>query len=171
MIGAGFAGSLHVLAFCPICSRSRFVCLLVPVASSRFRSNRQLSSTTAFSSHFLSHPEKCHNLNLVLFPISRAVFQSPIMASRPVSAHAAVPDADGPDSVSRVDKRPLPEPSESGPAPKLHRPRASRACESCHARKVRCDVVLSNPCTNCRLDRVAVRLPELSCLRTITLAN
>lgn len=33
--------------------------------------------------------------------------------------------------------------------------RASKACCSCRARKVRCDVVESgSPCTNCRLDEV-----------------
>ncbi|EER42691.1 conserved hypothetical protein [Histoplasma capsulatum H143] len=40
--------------------------------------------------------------------------------------------------------------------PSTRRPvqkRASAACRSCRARKVRCDVLLkSTPCTNCRLD-------------------
>lgn len=30
--------------------------------------------------------------------------------------------------------------------------RAARACLSCRARKVRCDVVQSTPCFNCRMD-------------------
>ncbi|KAL4736117.1 hypothetical protein BDV11DRAFT_211553 [Aspergillus similis] len=34
--------------------------------------------------------------------------------------------------------------------------RASRACQHCHSRKVRCDATVSGfPCTDCRLDRIA----------------
>jgi hypothetical protein len=35
--------------------------------------------------------------------------------------------------------------------------RAARACVSCRARKVRCDVVEQSPCGNCRWDNVEVR--------------
>lgn len=39
--------------------------------------------------------------------------------------------------------------------------RASAACGSCRARKVRCDVLLkSTPCTNCRLDRTDCVIAE-----------
>lgn len=34
--------------------------------------------------------------------------------------------------------------------------RAARACVSCRARKVRCDVVEQSPCGNCRWDNVEV---------------
>ncbi|OAL34943.1 hypothetical protein AYO20_05658 [Fonsecaea nubica] len=38
--------------------------------------------------------------------------------------------------------------------------RASKACLSCRARKVRCDVIDRLPCTNCRLDRVECKVVE-----------
>lgn len=36
--------------------------------------------------------------------------------------------------------------------------RAARACVSCRARKVRCDVVEQSPCGNCRWDNVEVSI-------------
>ena len=41
---------------------------------------------------------------------------------------------------------------------KITKRRAARACVSCRARKVRCDVVEGAPCGNCRWDNVEVRL-------------
>lgn len=38
--------------------------------------------------------------------------------------------------------------------------RASKACQSCRARKVRCNVVEQSPCTNCRLDEVECIVSE-----------
>lgn len=38
--------------------------------------------------------------------------------------------------------------------------RASKACQSCRARKVRCNVVEQSPCTNCRLDEVECVVSE-----------
>ncbi|KAF2153075.1 hypothetical protein K461DRAFT_240433 [Myriangium duriaei CBS 260.36] len=38
--------------------------------------------------------------------------------------------------------------------------RASKACQSCRARKVRCNVVEQIPCTNCRLDEVECVVSE-----------
>lgn len=38
--------------------------------------------------------------------------------------------------------------------------RASKACQSCRARKVRCNVVEQIPCTNCRLDEVECLVSE-----------
>jgi hypothetical protein len=40
--------------------------------------------------------------------------------------------------------------------------RAARACVSCRARKVRCDVVEGAPCGNCRWDNVEVRQRDVS---------
>lgn len=40
---------------------------------------------------------------------------------------------------------------------KVTKRRAARACVSCRARKVRCDVVEGAPCGNCRWDNVEVR--------------
>lgn len=40
------------------------------------------------------------------------------------------------------------------------RPRASRACEVCHARKVRCDVMQQKPCTNCVAFGCECKVPE-----------
>ncbi|CAN6603154.1 hypothetical protein TRVA0_002S02278 [Trichomonascus vanleenenianus] len=39
--------------------------------------------------------------------------------------------------------------------------RASRACEVCHARKVRCDVTVHMPCTNCAAFGCECRIPEV----------
>lgn len=48
--------------------------------------------------------------------------------------------------------------TEGGAAPvKVTKRRAARACVSCRARKVRCDVVEGAPCGNCRWDNVEVR--------------
>lgn len=41
-------------------------------------------------------------------------------------------------------------------AAKVTKRRAARACVSCRARKVRCNVVEEWPCTNCRFDNVDV---------------
>lgn len=46
------------------------------------------------------------------------------------------------------------------PATKITKRRAARACVSCRARKVRCDVVEGAPCGNCRWDNVACILSE-----------
>ncbi|KAI1849559.1 hypothetical protein JX265_013624 [Neoarthrinium moseri] len=52
--------------------------------------------------------------------------------------------------------------SESDPngAPKVTKRRAARACVSCRARKVRCDVVEGAPCGNCRWDNVECVVQE-----------
>lgn len=62
-----------------------------------------------------------------------------------------------------------------------HRPkRASRACQRCHSRKVRCDATVNGfPCTNCRLDAVPCqaflgtrgRRKELARVRALAIAN
>lgn len=36
--------------------------------------------------------------------------------------------------------------------------RARRACLSCRARKVRCDVMRVSPCTNCKLDQLECKV-------------
>ncbi|KAF2198670.1 hypothetical protein GQ43DRAFT_443127 [Delitschia confertaspora ATCC 74209] len=44
--------------------------------------------------------------------------------------------------------------------PSFRRQRASRACETCHARKVRCDAAsLGVPCTNCTAFSIECRIP------------
>ncbi|KAL2802814.1 hypothetical protein BJX63DRAFT_97977 [Aspergillus granulosus] len=52
-----------------------------------------------------------------------------------------------------------------------HSKRAPTACEYCHQRKTRCDLVHVSPCTNCRLDRIPCirrppRKPSLATGRT-----
>lgn len=54
--------------------------------------------------------------------------------------------------------------SDSNSDAKVTKRRAARACVSCRARKVRCDVVEGAPCGNCRWDNV-----EVSILRAIWL--
>lgn len=56
-------------------------------------------------------------------------------------------------------------PVEEKPQKKAHsvkfkRNRSSRACEVCHARKVRCDATLHIPCTNCLTFGCECRFPE-----------
>ncbi|EJT80572.1 hypothetical protein GGTG_00567 [Gaeumannomyces tritici R3-111a-1] len=46
------------------------------------------------------------------------------------------------------------------PAAKITKRRAARACVSCRARKVRCDVVEGAPCGNCRWDNVECIVQE-----------
>src|SRR5690606_29894125 len=50
--------------------------------------------------------------------------------------------------------------TESSAAPKVTKRRAARACVSCRARKVRCDVVEGAPCGNCRWDNVECVVQE-----------
>ena len=52
-------------------------------------------------------------------------------------------------SKSRADSK-----SDAGGNNKVTKRRAARACASCRARKVRCDVVEQYPCGNCRWDNV-----------------
>lgn len=47
------------------------------------------------------------------------------------------------------------------PPHKVTKRRAARACVSCRARKVRCDVVEGTPCGNCRWDNVEVRYTSM----------
>ncbi|KAI2619975.1 fungal-specific transcription factor domain-containing protein [Hypoxylon sp. NC1633] len=45
--------------------------------------------------------------------------------------------------------------------PSFRRQRASRACETCHARKVRCDAAsLGVPCTNCVAFQIECKIPQ-----------
>lgn len=58
-------------------------------------------------------------------------------------------------------KRAAPESDDADAPQKITKRRAARACVSCRARKVRCDVVEGAPCGNCRWDNVEVS--ELRC--------
>ncbi|KAI5275038.1 hypothetical protein E4T47_01844 [Aureobasidium subglaciale] len=50
---------------------------------------------------------------------------------------------------------------QGGSGPSFRRQRASRACETCHARKVRCDAAsLGVPCTNCVAFNIECRIPS-----------
>ncbi|ORY03666.1 fungal-specific transcription factor domain-domain-containing protein [Clohesyomyces aquaticus] len=55
----------------------------------------------------------------------------------------------------------VPAPTSQQPGhPSFRRQRASRACETCHARKVRCDAAsLGVPCTNCTAFSIECRIP------------
>ncbi|KAK5627091.1 hypothetical protein RRF57_002806 [Xylaria bambusicola] len=50
--------------------------------------------------------------------------------------------------------------SEQSATAKVTKRRAARACVSCRARKVRCDVVEGAPCGNCRWDAVECVVQE-----------
>lgn len=84
---------------------------------------------------------------------------------------AASPDAnkdndhsdcnDGAESTSgdNSKKRASTSSASGGPA-KVTKRRAARACVSCRARKVRCDVVEGAPCGNCRWDHIECVVQE-----------
>ncbi|KAL5614440.1 hypothetical protein BROUX41_004545 [Berkeleyomyces rouxiae] len=103
---------------------------------------------------------------------------SPVQHSTPASAEtstsnsSAVPcavatsTASAPLEISTTAATPFAN-SESTPggsgsvAVSFRRQRASRACETCHARKVRCDAAsLGVPCTNCVAFQVECRIPR-----------
>lgn len=73
------------------------------------------------------------------------------------SIHGASPASSHSDSgdKSNSKKRASAGDESSGPQ-KVTKRRAARACVSCRARKVRCDVVEGAPCGNCRWDNVEV---------------
>jgi len=48
----------------------------------------------------------------------------------------------------------------SATEPSAKKRRAARACVSCRARKVRCNVVDESPCANCRFDNVECHVQE-----------
>ncbi|KAF8855248.1 hypothetical protein BDZ45DRAFT_507450 [Acephala macrosclerotiorum] len=74
-------------------------------------------------------------------------------ASQPRSAYPA-PASNGPPSTN-----PMP-PNQQAGHPSFRRQRASRACETCHARKVRCDAAsLGVPCTNCVAFSIECKIP------------
>lgn len=94
--------------------------------------------------------------------------RSPEPASNDESAIAAadttttVPAANPEDKSganANPKKRTASESDHSG-APKITKRRAARACVSCRARKVRCDVVEGAPCGNCRWDNVECVVQE-----------
>ena len=69
-----------------------------------------------------------------------------------------------PTSAEKLKKRPGGSLESEAPH-KATKRRAARACVSCRARKVRCDVVEGAPCGNCRWDNVEVRQVKPSQLR------
>lgn len=99
------------------------------------------------------------------------------MASDEIIASAHSPDPEPDDSASTVmedapdsttkgasqqsstKKRPASS-SEPNGTTKITKRRAARACVSCRARKVRCDVVEGAPCGNCRWDNVECVVQE-----------
>lgn len=72
------------------------------------------------------------------------------------------PTADG-RSDDKSKKRAAPNDGAEQPH-KVTKRRAARACVSCRARKVRCDVVEGAPCGNCRWDNVEVRAARFASL-------
>ncbi|KJK90644.1 hypothetical protein H633G_05443 [Metarhizium anisopliae BRIP 53284] len=77
------------------------------------------------------------------------------------SIHGASPASSHSDSgdKSNSKKRASAGEESSGPQ-KVTKRRAARACVSCRARKVRCDVVEGAPCGNCRWDNVECIVQE-----------
>lgn len=62
----------------------------------------------------------------------------------------------GSDCGEKSKKRAAPGSAGDDAPQKITKRRAARACVSCRARKVRCDVVEGAPCGNCRWDNVEV---------------
>lgn len=72
------------------------------------------------------------------------------------------PDVASQDSGASKPGAPTPNNAQSNAAGSMsfRRQRASRACETCHARKVRCDAAsLGVPCTNCVAFQIECRIP------------
>ncbi|KAH8887405.1 hypothetical protein GQ53DRAFT_784348 [Thozetella sp. PMI_491] len=86
-------------------------------------------------------------------PVPLAPGGSPTLPDTTLPAASAA--ADGSSSKKRTAST-----SEPGGAPKVTKRRAARACVSCRARKVRCDVVEGAPCGNCRWDNVTCVVQE-----------
>ncbi|KAK2594929.1 Cutinase transcription factor 1 beta [Conoideocrella luteorostrata] len=80
--------------------------------------------------------------------------QSPMEGASPASSHHS--DCAGQNNK----KRAAPNSDESTAPQKVTKRRAARACVSCRARKVRCDVVEGAPCGNCRWDNVECIVQE-----------
>lgn len=82
--------------------------------------------------------------------------------SQPQAPSQNQPQQDGDKSSADNKKRPSDTSSVDLDAPpaKVTKRRAARACVSCRARKVRCDVVEGAPCGNCRWDNVECVVQE-----------
>ncbi|KAK2785495.1 Transcriptional activator of fatty acid utilization [Onygenales sp. PD_12] len=74
---------------------------------------------------------------------------------------SSTPATDGDDTSPSATAPKQPVPSMQTPGhPSFRRQRASRACETCHARKVRCDAAsLGVPCTNCVAFSIECKIP------------
>ncbi|KAJ5622176.1 hypothetical protein N7528_005408 [Penicillium herquei] len=76
--------------------------------------------------------------------------------TEPVDQGSPAPSATGSTGTSGITVRNGP----GGQALSFRRQRASRACETCHARKVRCDAAsLGVPCTNCVAFSIECKIP------------
>ncbi|KAG6094027.1 Cutinase transcription factor 1 beta [Claviceps sp. LM220 group G6] len=79
---------------------------------------------------------------------------SPTSPTSPTSSHMS-------DSTEKPPRKRIAPIGQDGSAPqKVAKRRAARACVSCRARKVRCDVVEGAPCGNCRWDNVECIVQE-----------
>ncbi|KAL8401287.1 hypothetical protein RB596_008192 [Gaeumannomyces avenae] len=97
---------------------------------------------------------------------------APTAATTTAAAPAQVPAAPAPTTQAPADAQSQASQSPSAPSsiniptnnpshPSFRRQRASRACETCHARKVRCDAAsLGVPCTNCVAFQIECRIPS-----------
>ncbi|EAQ90581.1 hypothetical protein CHGG_02516 [Chaetomium globosum CBS 148.51] len=82
---------------------------------------------------------------------------SPRSSSGPASSMSPPP---APASVTETASSPKKRASVTAAEGKITKRRAARACVSCRARKVRCDVVEGAPCGNCRWDDVECVVQE-----------
>lgn len=91
---------------------------------------------------------------------------APVLAAAPTPTPPAMtPAADEGAEGSTTDsksgkKRPATDEAPGAAPTKQTKRRAARACVSCRARKVRCDVVEGAPCGNCRWDKVECVVQE-----------
>ncbi|KAB5575879.1 cutinase transcription factor 1 [Coniochaeta sp. 2T2.1] len=76
----------------------------------------------------------------------------------PVTTARTSPPASS--AASKQQKQRTGSTSDTNGGPKITKRRAARACVSCRARKVRCDVVEGAPCGNCRWDNVECVVQE-----------
>ncbi|KAG4415367.1 Cutinase transcription factor 1 alpha [Cadophora malorum] len=84
-------------------------------------------------------------------------------SARPPNGYSAAPSSNAPQGSN-----PMPN-SQTPGHPSFRRQRASRACETCHARKVRCDAAsLGVPCTNCVAFSIECKIPTPKRKKTAT---
>ncbi|PKS11570.1 hypothetical protein jhhlp_003335 [Lomentospora prolificans] len=93
-------------------------------------------------------------------------------SSPPATAPATAPSSTGSATPAASNAQTASNAANAANQVSFRRQRASRACETCHARKVRCDAAsLGVPCTNCVAFQIECRIPVPKRKKTQTAAS